>query len=70
MKKYKLFIIGVLGWIGILITIGVYYIAIMSIIKLFKIAPEVMKILTIVWGILIIFCILEVYFCTKFDDEL
>jgi hypothetical protein len=70
MKKYKLFMIAVLGWIGIIITIGVYYIAIMSIIKLFKISPEVMKILTIVWGILIIFCILEAYFCTKFDDEL
>ena len=62
--------IAILGWIGIIVTIGVYYIAIMSIIKLFKISPEVMKILTIVWGILIIFCILEAYFCTKFDDEL
>jgi|TARA_Y100000004_G_scaffold90317_1_gene101280 uncharacterized membrane protein (DUF373 family) len=70
MKKYKLFMIAILGWIGIIVTIGVYYIAIMSIIKLFKISPEVMKILTIVWGILIIFCILEAYFCTKFDDEL
>tara|TARA_R100000781_G_scaffold2475_1_gene3996 strand:+ start:671 stop:883 length:213 start_codon:yes stop_codon:yes gene_type:complete len=70
MKKYKFIIIAVLGWIGILITIGVYYLAIMSLYKLFDIAPQVMKILTIVWGILIIFCILEAYFCTKFDDEL
>jgi hypothetical protein len=29
-----------------------------------------MKILTIVWGLLILFCILEAYFCTKFEDEL
>jgi hypothetical protein len=29
-----------------------------------------MKILTIVWVILIIACILEAYFCTKFEDEL
>ena len=29
-----------------------------------------MKILTIVWGILIVLCILEVYFCSKFEDEL
>jgi len=28
-----------------------------------------MKILTIIWGILIIYCILEAYFCTKFDEE-
>ena len=27
-----------------------------------------MKILTIVWGILIVYCVLEAYFCTKFDD--
>ena len=29
-----------------------------------------MKILTIVWGIIIIACILEAYFCAKFKDEL
>jgi len=29
-----------------------------------------MKILTIIWGILIVACILEAYFCTKFEDEL
>ena len=29
-----------------------------------------MKILTIVWGILIVLCILEAYFCTTFEDEL
>ena len=29
-----------------------------------------MKILTIIWSILIIACILEAYFCTKFEDEL
>ena len=29
-----------------------------------------MKILTIVWGILIVLCILEAYFCTKFEDEI
>ena len=29
-----------------------------------------MKILTIVWVILILACILEAFFCTKFDDEL
>jgi len=29
-----------------------------------------MKILTTVWGIIIIACILEAYFCTKFEDEL
>jgi len=28
-----------------------------------------MKILTIIWGILIIYCILEAYFCTKFEEE-
>ena len=27
-----------------------------------------MKILTIVWGIIIILCILEAVFCTKFDE--
>jgi len=29
-----------------------------------------MKILTIVWGILIVLCILEAIFCTKFEDEI
>jgi len=29
-----------------------------------------MKILTIVWGIIIILCILEAVFCTKFEDEI
>ena len=29
-----------------------------------------MKILTIVWGIIIVLCILEAVFCTKFEDEL
>ena len=29
-----------------------------------------MKILTIIWGILILACIVEAYFCTKFEDEL
>ena len=29
-----------------------------------------MKILTIVWGIIIVLCILEAYFCTKFEDEI
>jgi hypothetical protein len=29
-----------------------------------------MKILTIVWGVIILACILEAYFCTKFEDEL
>jgi hypothetical protein len=29
-----------------------------------------MKILTIVWGIIIILCILEAIFCTKFENEL
>ena len=28
-----------------------------------------MKILTIIWGIIIIVCILEAIFCTKFMDE-
>jgi len=28
-----------------------------------------MKILTIVWGIIIIACILEAIFCTKFEKE-
>jgi len=27
-----------------------------------------MKILTIVWGIIIVLCILEAIFCTKFDE--
>jgi len=27
-----------------------------------------MKILTIVWGIIIILCVLEAIFCTKFGD--
>ena len=27
-----------------------------------------MKLLTIVWGIFILACILEAYFCTKFDE--
>jgi len=27
-----------------------------------------MKILTIVWGIIIVLCILEAVFCTKFDE--
>jgi len=29
-----------------------------------------MKIVLIVWGIVIILCILEAYFCTKFEDKL
>jgi len=29
-----------------------------------------MKILTIVWGVIILACILEAYFCTKFEDEI
>ena len=29
-----------------------------------------MKMLTIIWGILIIFCILEAVICSKFEDEL
>ena len=29
-----------------------------------------MKILTMAWGIIILICILEAIFCTKFDDEL
>jgi hypothetical protein len=29
-----------------------------------------MKILTIIWVILIIACILEAIFCTKFEEEL
>jgi hypothetical protein len=29
-----------------------------------------MKILTIVWLLIILICILEAYFCTKFEDEL
>jgi len=29
-----------------------------------------MKILTIVWGIIIVLCILEAVFCTKFEDEI
>ena len=29
-----------------------------------------MKILTIIWAILIVACILEAYFCAKFEDEL
>ena len=29
-----------------------------------------MKILTIIWGIIIVLCILEAYFCTKFEDEI
>ena len=29
-----------------------------------------MKILTIVWGIIILLCILEAYFCSKFEDEI
>ena len=29
-----------------------------------------MKILTIVWGIIILFCILEAIFCSKFEDEI
>ena len=28
-----------------------------------------MKILTMIWGIIIILCILEAIFCTKFMDE-
>jgi len=28
-----------------------------------------MKILTIVWGIIILLCILEAIFCTKFEKE-
>ena len=30
---------------------------------------EPMKILTIVWGSIIILCILEAYFFSKFEDE-
>tara|TARA_R100001163_G_C5034226_1_gene173768 strand:+ start:544 stop:645 length:102 start_codon:yes stop_codon:yes gene_type:complete len=33
MKKY---LIIIAGWIGILITLGVYYISIASVIKIFK----------------------------------
>ena len=29
-----------------------------------------MKILTIVWGIIILLCILEDYYCSKFEDEI
>jgi len=29
-----------------------------------------MKILTTIWGILIVLCILEAIFCSKFEDEL
>jgi len=29
-----------------------------------------MKILTIVWGVIILACILEAYFCSKFEDEI
>jgi len=29
-----------------------------------------MKILTIVWGIIIVLCLLEAYFCSKFEDEI
>ena len=29
-----------------------------------------MKILTIIWLLIIIACILEAYFCTKFENEL
>ena len=29
-----------------------------------------MKILTIIWGIIILACIIEAYFCTKFENEL
>tara|TARA_R110002167_G_scaffold344521_1_gene554046 strand:- start:278 stop:388 length:111 start_codon:yes stop_codon:yes gene_type:complete len=29
-----------------------------------------MKILTIVWGIIIILCVLEAYFSAKFEDEI
>ena len=29
-----------------------------------------MKILTTVWLLLIVVCILEAYFCTKFEDEI
>ena len=29
-----------------------------------------MKILTIVWGIIILLCILEAIFCTKFENEI
>ena len=29
-----------------------------------------MKILTIVWLLIIIVCIIEAYFCTKFEDEI
>ena len=29
-----------------------------------------MKILTIVWLLIILICILEAYFCTKFEDEI
>jgi hypothetical protein len=29
-----------------------------------------MKTLTIIWAILIIACIIEAYFCTKFENEL
>jgi len=29
-----------------------------------------MKILTIVWGIIIVLCILEAVFCSKFEDEI
>ena len=36
MKKYKLFVVAILGWIGILITIAVYCITVISLIKLFK----------------------------------
>ena len=29
-----------------------------------------MKILTIIWGIIILACIIEAYFCTKWEDEI
>jgi hypothetical protein len=29
-----------------------------------------MKILTLIWLLIIIACIIEVYFCSKFEDEL
>ena len=36
----------------------------------FKTFKMIVKILTIVWLLIIVVCILEAYFCSKFEDEL
>ena len=44
--------------------------AIQHLLSITKRISSIMKIVLTVWGIAIVLCILEAYFCTKFEDKL